>query len=126
MSTSLPVSPNARLTAGKRKSTLVFAVNIAHVRALTKTFQLAGIDARYIFSGTPSGERVALIDAFKAGEFPVLLNCGKLRSPPTSMPCFTLPLLSRSSLDRRYRHSEYRLCGDCSPHEVPERFRPNG
>ena len=64
-------------TAGKRKSTLVFAVNVAHVRALTKTFQLAGIDARYLYSGTPSVERVAVIDAFKAGEFPVLLNCGK-------------------------------------------------
>lgn len=91
MFTSLPVSPNARpRTADKRKSTLVFAVNVAHVRALTKTFQSAGIDARYLVSGTPSAERVASIDAFKAGEFPVLLNCGKLHSPPTSRPRFTL------------------------------------
>ncbi len=62
--------------AKDRKSTIVFAVDVAHVRALTKTFQSAGIDARYLYSGTPAPERNALIDGFKAGEFPVLINCG--------------------------------------------------
>lgn len=94
-------------TASTRKSTLIFAVNVAHVRALTKTFQLTGIDARYLYSGTPSAERIALIDAFKAGEYPVLLNCGKLRSPSASRARFTFSLPFHSSLDRRYRHPKY-------------------
>ena len=62
--------------ASDRKSTIVFAVNVAHVRELTQTFQSAGIDARYLYAGTSIPERNALIDGFKAGEFPVLINCG--------------------------------------------------
>lgn len=61
---------------GQRQSTLVFCVNIAHVRALTKAFQDFGVDARFLHSGTPAAERHALITAFKAGEYPVLINCG--------------------------------------------------
>ncbi|KAI9512926.1 P-loop containing nucleoside triphosphate hydrolase protein [Russula earlei] len=64
--------------AKDRKSTIVFAVNVSHVRDLTKTFQLAGIDARFIYAGTPTTERNALIDSFKAGVFPVLVNCALL------------------------------------------------
>jgi type I site-specific restriction endonuclease len=62
--------------ASDRKSTIVFAVNVAHVRELTRTFQSAGVDARYLYAGTPISERNALIDGFKAGAFPVLINCG--------------------------------------------------
>ncbi|KAJ6575059.1 P-loop containing nucleoside triphosphate hydrolase protein [Mycena capillaripes] len=61
-----------------RKSTLIFCVNIAHVRALTQTFRAFGIDARYVFSGTPMSERQALIASFKAGKYPVLINCAIL------------------------------------------------
>ncbi|KAK7064266.1 DEAD-box family helicase [Favolaschia claudopus] len=61
-----------------RKSTLVFCVNVAHVEALTQTFRAYGIDARYVFSGTPMSERYALIASFKAGQFPVLINCAIL------------------------------------------------
>ncbi|KAG1757630.1 P-loop containing nucleoside triphosphate hydrolase protein [Suillus lakei] len=64
--------------ARQRQSTLVFCVNIAHVRALTKTFQDFGVDARYLHSGTPAAERHALITAFKVGEYPVLVNCAIL------------------------------------------------
>ncbi|KII93736.1 hypothetical protein PLICRDRAFT_694856 [Plicaturopsis crispa FD-325 SS-3] len=64
--------------AASRKSTLVFCVNIAHVRALTNTFREFGIDARYLFSGTPAAERRALVSAFKDGQFPVLVNCAIL------------------------------------------------
>ena len=60
-----------------RKSTLVFCANLAHVRDLTSTFRTAGIDARYLHSGTPMAERKALIQTFKSGDFPVLVNCGK-------------------------------------------------
>lgn len=39
-------------------------------------FRQAGIDARYVYAGTAAKERKALVDAFKAGEYPVLLNVG--------------------------------------------------
>ncbi|KAI0348569.1 P-loop containing nucleoside triphosphate hydrolase protein [Trametopsis cervina] len=64
--------------AATRKSTLVFCVNIAHLRELTNAFREAGVDARYIHAGTPAAERKDLIRAFRAGEFPVLLNCAIL------------------------------------------------
>ena len=66
----------SRLHAATRKSTLVFCVNVSHVVALTQTFRNHGIDARYVYSGTPVTERNDLITAFKAGVFRVLLNCG--------------------------------------------------
>ncbi len=60
----------------QRRSTLVFCVNLAHVRDLTATFREAGVDARYLHAATPAAERKALIADFRAGAFPVLLNCG--------------------------------------------------
>ena len=77
-------TPNARtdsihlipFTASDRKSTLVFCVNIAHVRQLTKAFREFAIDARQLHSNTPAGERRTLITEFKAGRYPVLINCG--------------------------------------------------
>jgi ATP-dependent helicase IRC3 len=63
--------------AATRKSTLVFCVNLAHVRELTSAFRGYGIDARYVYSGTPVAERKALISSFKEGLFPVLINCGQ-------------------------------------------------
>ncbi|KAM5529998.1 hypothetical protein V8D89_016337 [Ganoderma adspersum] len=61
-----------------RKSTLVFCVNLAHVAALTAAFRDAGVDARYLHSKTPAAERKALVESFKAGEYPVLVNCAVL------------------------------------------------
>lgn len=76
----------------ERKSTIVFAVNVAHVRALTKTFQSAGVDARYLYAGTPAPERNTLIDDFKAGEFPVLINCGNCTGLGISRTPLMFPL----------------------------------
>ncbi len=73
---SLGLTLSRICVASDRKSTIVFAINVAHVRELTKTFESAGVDARYLYAGTPISERNALIDGFKAGEFPVLINCG--------------------------------------------------
>ncbi|KAL1951850.1 hypothetical protein VTO73DRAFT_999 [Trametes versicolor] len=64
--------------AADRKSTLVFCVNIAHVVALTAAFRGAGIDARYLHASTPAVERKALVEAFRAGKYPVLINCAVL------------------------------------------------
>ena len=63
-------------SAAIRRSTLVFCVNLKHLRDLTAMFRQAGIDARYVYAGTAAKERKALVDAFKAGEYPVLLNVG--------------------------------------------------
>lgn len=52
---------------------------------LTQTFRDAGVDARYVHSKTPATERKALIEGFKAGEYPVLVNCGLLSPSPCSI-----------------------------------------
>ncbi|KAG8972126.1 hypothetical protein FRC05_010294 [Tulasnella sp. 425] len=64
--------------AANRKSTLVFCVNISHVKAVTTAFREAGVDARYITGLTPVIERKELLDDFRGGEFPVLVNCAIL------------------------------------------------
>ncbi|GAA5990112.1 hypothetical protein JCM11641_007071 [Rhodosporidiobolus odoratus] len=64
--------------AGDRRSTLVFAVNIAHVVSLTNEFRARGIDARFVYEATKQREREELYRGFRAGDFPVLVNCGIL------------------------------------------------
>ncbi|PLN79287.1 ResIII-domain-containing protein [Aspergillus taichungensis] len=80
--------------AADRRSTLVFCVNVAHTRALTDTFRAHGLDARYITADTPQRQRDAELSAFKAGEFPVLLNCG-LFTEGTDIPNVDCVLLAR-------------------------------
>lgn len=63
--------------AAARRSTIVFCVNIAHVEALTAEFRGAGIDARFLHGGTAMRERRSLLEDFRAGVFPVLVNCGE-------------------------------------------------
>ncbi|THH01805.1 hypothetical protein EW026_g935 [Hermanssonia centrifuga] len=79
-----------------RKSTLVFCVNLAHVRDLTQAFRDAGVDARYVYSGTPAAERKALIAAFKAQGFPVLLNCEGADIPNIDCIIVARPTRSRN------------------------------
>jgi ATP-dependent helicase IRC3 len=62
--------------AGRRRSTIVFAVDIGHVNDLTETFRQHGFDARAVTSYTSKADRVALVEAFRRGDFPVLINCG--------------------------------------------------
>ncbi|CDO71637.1 hypothetical protein BN946_scf184911.g107 [Trametes cinnabarina] len=50
----------------------------AHVAKLTAAFRAAGVDARYLHANTPAAERKALVEAFRAGRFPVLINCAVL------------------------------------------------
>ncbi|KAG9034116.1 hypothetical protein FRB95_013761 [Tulasnella sp. JGI-2019a] len=64
--------------ASERKSTLVFCVNVQHVKDLTAVFRKAGIDARYVTGSTPAMERKELLDAFRRADFPVLVNCAIL------------------------------------------------
>ena len=62
----------------KRRMTLVFAVDVAHVHALVDEFRARGIDARGIHGGMSLGERDALLQAFREHAFPVLVNCAIL------------------------------------------------
>jgi ATP-dependent helicase IRC3 len=53
----------------------VFCVDLAHVHELANAFRAAGIDARAVSSKTKPAERRKLVEDFRAGVFPVLVNC---------------------------------------------------
>ncbi|RFU30585.1 hypothetical protein B7463_g5712, partial [Scytalidium lignicola] len=85
--------------AQERKSTLVFCVDLAHVAGLTDTFRRHGIDARFVTGDTPKQERSSRLDAFRAGEFPVLVNCGVF-TEGTDIPNIDCVLLARPTKSR--------------------------
>lgn len=77
-----------------RKSTLVFCVDLAHVSNLTAAFREHGIDAQFVTSDTHTQVRKDRLDAFKAREFPVLLNCG-IFTEGTDIPNIDCVILAR-------------------------------
>lgn len=85
--------------AKERKSTMVFCVDLAHVASLTNTFRTHGIDARFVTGDTHRAERSARLDAFRAGEFPVLVNCGVF-TEGTDVPNIDCVLLARPTKSR--------------------------
>lgn len=85
--------------AAGRKSTLVFCVDLAHVSELTRKFRAHGFDARFVTGDTPKAERSAILDAFKAGEFPVLVNCSVF-TEGTDIPNIDCIILARPTRSR--------------------------
>lgn len=85
--------------ARERGSTLAFCVDVAHVSALTATFRAQGVDARFVTSDTQLKVRAERIAAFKAGEYPVLLNCG-IFTEGTDIPNIDCVLLARPTQSR--------------------------
>ncbi|EEP81499.1 conserved hypothetical protein [Uncinocarpus reesii 1704] len=85
--------------AQERKSTLVFCVDIEHVRCLTEKFRSYGIDARYITSQTSKEIRTQELDAFRSQKYPVLLNCG-LFTEGTDIPNIDCVVLARPTRSR--------------------------
>lgn len=85
--------------AGARKSTLVFCVDLAHVAGLTQKFRQYGLDARFVTGDTHKLERGEILDAFKRGEFPVLLNCGVF-TEGTDIPNIDCVVLARPTRSR--------------------------
>jgi len=83
----------------ERKSTLVFCVDLEHVRDMTNTFRQHGVDARFITSKTQLSDRHALIQQFKNREFPVLVNCG-IFTEGTDIPNIDCVLLARPTRSR--------------------------
>ena len=85
--------------AAGRKSTLIFCVDLAHVSDLTATFRQHGIDARFITGDTPKQIRGESLDAFRNGEYPVLLNCGVF-TEGTDIPNIDCIVLARPTRSR--------------------------
>lgn len=86
-------------TTPARKSTLVFCVDLNHVADLTNTFRKHGIDAQFVTGDTDKRERGSRLEAFKRGEFPVLVNCGVF-TEGTDMPSVDCVILARPTKSR--------------------------
>ena len=82
-----------------RKSTLVFCVDVDHIKGLTAAFQARGIDARYVTGTTKQADRFTILNAFKNIEFPVLVNCGVF-TEGTDIPNIDCIILARPTRSR--------------------------
>lgn len=85
--------------AKERKSTIIFCVDLSHVANLTAKFRQYGIRAQFVTGDTPAKTRSARVDAFRNGEFPVLLNCGVF-TEGTDIPNIDCVLLARPTKSR--------------------------
>lgn len=85
--------------AAGRKSTLAFCVDLNHVAGLTAKFRQYGLDARFVTGDTHKIERGEILDSFKRGEFPVLLNCGVF-TEGTDIPNIDCVILARPTRSR--------------------------
>lgn len=85
--------------ATNRKSTLVFCVDLAHVRDMTSMFRSRGILAESVTGDTPKHLRSETLDAFREGQFPVLVNCGVF-TEGTDIPNIDCVLLARPTKSR--------------------------
>ncbi|KAG0281973.1 hypothetical protein BGZ96_000963 [Linnemannia gamsii] len=79
---------------GARKSTVVFAVDIAHLESLTETFRQYGYDARGLSSKTNDDERAQMLKDFRNQKFPVIVNCGIL-TEGTDIPVIDSIIMAR-------------------------------
>ncbi|AMD19765.1 HCL386Wp [Eremothecium sinecaudum] len=81
------------------KSTLLFGVDIDHVKSLCKLFQRHGIEAQYVTSKTRLSERDSIVQDFRAGKIDVLMNCG-IFTEGTDIPNIDCLLLCRPTKSR--------------------------
>ncbi|KAJ2484124.1 DEAD DEAH box helicase [Coemansia sp. RSA 2320] len=87
------VTAHATLGAGRR-STLVFAVDVAHAAELARAFAHFGVRAEAVLGTTPPAERERMLRDFRSGALPVLVNCGIL-TEGTDIPAIDCVLLAR-------------------------------
>ncbi|KAF9729168.1 hypothetical protein PMIN06_000074 [Paraphaeosphaeria minitans] len=85
--------------AKDRSSTIVFCVDLSHVSNLTAKFRQYGIAAEFVTGDTPSKIRSARVDAFRRGDFKVLVNCGVFIEG-TDIPNIDCVLLARPTKSR--------------------------
>ncbi|KAK0541397.1 putative ATP-dependent helicase IRC3 [Tilletia horrida] len=99
-STSTSEAGEAAAPRKMRRTTLIFAVNVAHVIDLTQAFRDAGVDARYVHGGQRPALREEVIRDFAEGKFPVLVNCAVLTEgadiPPIDCLILARPTRSRN------------------------------
>ncbi|KAG0303615.1 hypothetical protein BGZ98_006474 [Dissophora globulifera] len=77
-----------------RKSTIVFAADIGHVKELTQVFREHGVDAKAITSLNTEAESLQLIRDFRERKFPVIVNCSIL-TEGTDIPAVDCLVLAR-------------------------------
>ncbi|KAJ1974308.1 DEAD DEAH box helicase [Dimargaris xerosporica] len=82
------------LALDQRQSTLVFAVDVAHIHSLAAAFQAHNIDARTLSGQTRREDRVDLLAQFARREFPVLINCAIL-TEGTDIPAIDCIVMAR-------------------------------
>ena len=85
--------------AGDRKATLIFCVDVKHIHDLTNTFRRHGIESYFVTGESATKARSATLDAFKRGEYPVLLNCGVF-TEGTDIPSVDCVVLARPTKSR--------------------------
>lgn len=66
------------LKHAQHRSTIVFAVNVAHAVHIRDEFSRAGILAEVVSGETPTDERNAILKRLERGEVDVVVNCGVL------------------------------------------------
>eukprot|EP01111_Echinosteliopsis_oligospora_P017132 TRINITY_DN7324_c0_g1_i2.p1 TRINITY_DN7324_c0_g1~~TRINITY_DN7324_c0_g1_i2.p1 ORF type:complete len:477 (-),score=111.52 TRINITY_DN7324_c0_g1_i2:641-2071(-) len=117
--------------AKDRKSTLAFAADVQHVLDMVATFEKCGIEAKYVTAETPSDIRAQIVSDFKAGNFPVLVNCGVF-TEGTDLPNVDCVIMGRPTrswvlfqqmLGRGLRRFENKL--DCLVLDVVDNFGSN-
>lgn len=79
--------------ATDRKSTIVFCSDRDKRNDTARRFQHVGVDARQYLPDAQSSQRTAVMDAFKAGKFPVLVTCPRATSAfdIPRVDCIVLP-----------------------------------
>lgn len=88
---------------------------------MTAAFRAAGIDARFVTGNTKESERKALVEAFKAGEFPVLVNC-QLFTEGTDIPNVSRLAVSSPKLTIVLDRLHHR----CETDKIEESLQSNG
>lgn len=85
---------------GRRLSTLVFAVDLQHVRDLLDAFAKRDVHAESVDGGTPSDQRADILRRFRERKFPVLVNCAVLTEGTDipSIDCVVMARPTRSSV----------------------------
>lgn len=74
---------------------MVFAINVAHVYGLAKSFEnITGISPKIITGKTEAFERAQILSDFTAGHEPIIINCGVL-TEGTDLPRTDCVLLAR-------------------------------
>jgi DNA repair protein RadD len=65
-------------TAGERRRTFIFAVDIRHSKAICERFAAAGVRIAHLDGTTPEDERRAMLLALRKGELECISNCNVL------------------------------------------------